>query len=64
MAPKDDIPPRSQFSVSKICVVYRIFEPSDDFKWKKKLNYKFIDLIENYNFYINFIIIRVHNTTL
>jgi hypothetical protein len=42
----------------QILVLYH-FLPQYDFKWKS-LNYKVIDLVESYNFHINFISIQIH----
>jgi hypothetical protein len=48
---------------TEIWIVYRLFDYEDDFKWKT-LNYKVVDLVENYNFHIKFTSIRVQTKKL
>jgi hypothetical protein len=48
---------------TETCIVYRLFDYEDDFKWKT-LNYKVVDLVESYNFHIKFTSIRVETKKL
>jgi hypothetical protein len=48
---------------TETCIVYRLFDYEDDFKWKT-LNYKVVDLVESYNFHIQFTSIRVQTKKL
>jgi hypothetical protein len=54
LRPKNDVLPRSQFSVS--WVIYRFLAHKMTLN-EKSLNYKVIHLVESYNFHINFIFI-------
>jgi hypothetical protein len=55
---KNDTHPYLNFQYLELGSI-SFFKPLDDYKWKN-LNYKVIDFVESYNFYIKFIFIRVH----